>query len=55
MNKIGGLFIGLGLAGLTVTALLLFTNHAGFALRVSGYVYFLLLAGVIYEIIFFKN
>lgn len=47
--------MGLGLIGLIVIALLLFTNHAGFALRVSGYVYSLLLAGVIYEIIFFNK
>ena len=29
---------------------LLFTNHFGVAIRISSYIYFILLLGVIYEI-----
>jgi len=41
----------IGLLAFFPLGLLLFTNHFGIAIRITNYVYFIFLFGVVYEII----
>lgn len=55
MDKIGKIILTVGLVGFLGIGILLFTNHWGFAIKITAYLYFILSVGVIYEIIFFKK
>lgn len=39
------------LAGFLLVATLLFTGHPGFALKIANYLYFLLLLGILLELL----
>ena len=43
------------LFGLIGVGILLLTNHWGIAIKITNYMFFVLLLGVVYEIIFFKK
>ncbi len=43
------------LLAFAAVGILLFTNHWGMAIKIANYLFFVLLAVVVYEIIFFKK
>jgi hypothetical protein len=49
MGKIGKIILAVGLTGFLGIGMLLFTNHWGLAIKITNYLYFLLLVGVGYE------
>ncbi|MFC1625516.1 hypothetical protein ACFL1Q_00540 [Patescibacteria group bacterium] len=52
--NIGKVLISVSLLGLVVVGVLLLTNHPGFAIKITNYIFLLLLIGVTYETIFKK-
>lgn len=55
MPNIGKILIALGLAGFLGVGILLLLGHPGFAIKITNYIFFVLLVGVAYEAILEKN
>lgn len=49
-KNFGKFLIFFGLMGFVAVGVLLFTNHPGFAIKITNYIYYTLFIGVVFEL-----